>query len=357
MRIRADAAAVAVHKEKARQPVKRKALNMTTVKIEIDTETAYGKAPHSHLVDSAKKIGFISPISADAVVSDDQAITLYGWFLKGLNDNGANKEKKHKRAYGGLAAAVAECNSSPKKELIVTCGGSIAYEAAASNANTVPFVSLVGVAPTRPPALFRGGVSLDSFSANRERLSLLMNASPALPGNLTFARDKIGLFCNRNSAMHQLEWDNWNPLVGKPIGNNDQVIFGGNDAQGNNSSTVYDTNFAQATNKSLTALIISADPFFQDTKADLVKAANTWIEAGLQLKTPENRYVCYPALAYANTSEAAESQPKKNYATLFGPKLEDAYYLLGVVASAALKMADNETLPLIRIANTRKDVT
>jgi hypothetical protein len=325
---------------------------MATLKIEIDTDAASG--PHGNMVTGIKKIGFVSPISADTVVSDDQATSLYSWFLKGFNDkDGNDKEKKHKRKYDGLSAAIAECKN---KHLIVTSGGLISYKAAALSADAVPFVSLLGAEPSGPPAFFRGGITLDSLTANRDRLALLMNADPPLPGNLRFANDKVGLLCNKNSEMNQREMDNWNKLVGKQQGNTDQIILGGNDAQGKNSSSVYPANFAEATTKQMTALVVSADPFFQDTKIELVNAANKWIADGAALKAPVTRYVCYPALAYANTSETVENQPTKNSSTLFGPKLEDAYYLLGVVAAAALKM-DDGTLPFIHVPSMRKDVT
>ena len=328
---------------------------MATLKIEIDTDSSWSDLQRN-IATAAKKIGFVTPISADTVLSDDQTTPLFAWFKKGLNEPTAEHDKKHKRKYEGLAAAIQECNNTPKKDLIVTCGGSISYDAAKVATNNIPFVSLLGVAPDSPPTLFKGGVLLDSIAANRDRLTLLTQPN-SLPGGLQFLKSEVGLFCNKSSSMHQAEMDNWNMLVGKPQGNMSQIILGGNDGTGANSSSSYANDFTQATAKLLKALVVSADPFFGDTKTDLIVAANKWINDGTTLQPPQARYICYAGLGYANLSESPGNQPKKGSSTLFGPKLEDAYYLLGVVAGAALKIGAGDTLPLIRVANIRKDLT
>jgi hypothetical protein len=73
----------------------------------------------------------------------------------------------------------------------------------------------------------------------------------------------------------------------------------------------------------LKADVISADPFFQESKNELIKAANA---TGL--------YLCYPLLHYRNNGGA--HKPKGGKTTLFGPSLENAYKMLGQVASLAV---------------------
>ena len=87
-----------------------------------------------------------------------------------------------------LDAALAELNGGGAKPVaginwIITLGGRIAYDRtkAATNAGTngKPFVSLVGTDPyadaAPPPALFRGGVSLESYGHNQTRADYLIN--------------------------------------------------------------------------------------------------------------------------------------------------------------------------------------
>jgi hypothetical protein len=74
-------------------------------------------------------------------------------------------------------------------------------------------------------------------------------------------------------------------------------------------------------------MIISADPFFQDTKDKLIDAANTWIA-----QPGTNRYVCYPFEEYSE----ANVQPSANTASWYGPSLEAAYGQLGTSAQLAL---------------------
>jgi len=297
---------------------------MAKVTIEIDTgsdhEHGSSGKPHPMLPAAAanKKIGILSSISLDTVISDTN-LTLYDAYKNGLNDRNADHQKGDKKGYkGDLKTTIDGFNSD--RDLIVTFGGSITYKAAAAN-SAVNFVSLVGRKPDvfpNPPSLFRGGVSLDSFNANRDRLTLLMDGS--ITGGISFAKDKIGLFCNKNSDMNQAETDNWNKLVGKPQGDTSQIIFAGNNGGGDNDIAAYSNNFTDANNAGLKALVVSADPFFQDTKNDLISAANKWIDAGGAL------YICYPSLNYRNIFQPAQFQPRQGHCTLYGPKLEDAYF-------------------------------
>jgi hypothetical protein len=74
---------------------------------------------------------------------------------------------------------------------------------------------------------------------------------------------------------------------------------------------------------SVKAIVMSADPFFQDTMDELIDAANG-----------TGRYICYPLQAYENTG--GTHLPTHGKATLFGPSLVGAYKLLGQLASIVL---------------------
>src|SRR4029077_10668689 len=81
------------------------------------------------------------------------------------------------------------------------------------------------------------------------------------------------------------------------------------------------TDFANDNN--LRAMIVSADPVFQDNKDFLVDKANG-----------SNKYMCYPLQIYANTGGAHHPH---GHHTLHGPKLATAYYTLGIKAAEVIK--------------------
>jgi hypothetical protein len=142
--------------------------------------------------------------------------------------------------------------------------------------------------------------------------------------------------------MYQDEVDDWN----RQVGTTTQVFTGGIDGGGDNNAAAYASDFP-AIPATIKALVVSADPFFQDTKEALIVAANAWIAAAA---AGVNRFVCYPSLSYANVTG---TRPTSGYSILYGPDLVGAYYTLGQLAAAAIA---NAHLPILRAANVRQDL-
>jgi hypothetical protein len=200
--------------------------------------------------------------------------------------------------------------------LIVTAGGLIAFEAAKQYATISNFVSLVGAEPSGNIGNCYGGVTLKSFDANSARVDFLVEKKGR-------ARAAIGLFCNPNSPITQKEVQNWQTIPGV----NQTVAYGGNTG-GHNDSSHY-LGELNAADGGIATLIISADPFFQDTKEKLIKAANDWVAA----RPAGTRYICYPLADYENVNG---TPPTPNTASWYGPRLSEAYGLLGTCAAIAL---------------------
>jgi hypothetical protein len=190
--------------------------------------------------------------------------------------------------------------------LIVTVGGLIAYQAA-NRWSTKPFISLAGTIPPDPGDQFRGSVNLQMYTFNPKRISYL--------GGKGFEPDQIYLFYNPNSATARDETEAWTgatpPIEGTTPGDND--------------AGTYPAAFDRITGQKA-AVVISADPFFYDTKNKLIHAANRWVAAS------STRYVCYPLQNYKNGGSA----PTTGKATLYGPTLEQAYGYLGKLAAEVL---------------------
>lgn len=226
-------------------------------------------------------------------------------FKSGLNNPNVTIKTKFALSYNQakLKREIEQFNNNSAIGLIITLGGLVAYNVAAAFA-TKPFLSLVGAAPAPAPAKCLGGVTLQSYLSDPLRVTYLEGKG--------FSELQIGLFYNPNSVMANDEKARWTGAT--------PPIPGGVDASGENSSAVYPANFAGIPSN-ITALVVSADPFFQDTKDPLVAAANS-----------SGRYVCYPLQDFGDASPA----PTHQKATLYGPALADAYKLLGVLAGNAL---------------------
>jgi hypothetical protein len=227
-------------------------------------------------------------------------------FKRGLNNSNVFIDVEHALSYkrAKLKRIIDQFNADTRIGLIVTVGGLVAYEAAAALA-TKPFISLVGAAPASPAANCYGGVSLQSYKSNPERIRYL--------GTKGFSPNQIGLFYNPNSAMSQAEIREWTGAT--------PPVAGGVDANGDNDPSTYPADF-QKFAASITAVIISADPFFQETKDELVGNACN----------PSNKYICYPLQDFG----AASPPPTSGKHTLFGPALADPYKVLGERAGSVL---------------------
>jgi hypothetical protein len=262
---------------------------------------------------AAPKHGARAPIAQTVTVVSSISISdsFKTAFSSGLNSSGTAITPTYNDGLGygsGLKAAIASVHSG----LLVTLGGLISWDAAMSNAVT-PFISLIGGTPqinkdpfpTPSSSLFWGAVSLESYAGNATRL-LHLGKTPR-----GFKPNQICLLYNPNSYMQTIELQTWPNYNCQPAGI---------DPNGNNSSAFYPAAFQSIiANYGTPAVVVSADPFFQDTKDLLVAAGNA---SGL--------YVCYPSSDYLN----AATPPLG--ATVFGPGIETGITPLGTMGRQVL---------------------
>jgi hypothetical protein len=265
--------------------------------------------------------GALAAAQSIAIVSPISTANFQQGFVAGLNNpqialtwddhdpNGKVYGYGTKKNYKALSNAIASHDGLVG--LIVTTGGNIAFRAAVdARLKTTPFISLVGEVPARRPDNFYGGVALQSWLANDARISFLLGLGKG------YVASDIGLFCNRRSAMHGDETTLWH--------GSEYYLTGGG---GNNNASAF-TNEFNNVDDSIKALIISADPFFQDNKVALINAANAWVGA------KPGRSVCYPLANYKNVPGTTPVPAGTSY--WFGPDLAGAYQTLGAVAGLAL---------------------
>jgi hypothetical protein len=265
--------------------------------------------------------GALAAAQSIAIVSPISTANFQQGFVAGLNNpqialtwddhdpNGKVYGYGTKKNYKALSNAIASHDGLVG--LIVTTGGNIAFRAAVdARLKTTPFISLVGEVPARRPDNFYGGVALQSWLANDARISFLLGLGKG------YVASDIGLFCNRRSAMHGDETTLWH--------GSEYYLTGGG---GNNNASAF-TNEFNNVDDSIKALIISADPFFQDNKVALINAANAWVSA------KPGRSVCYPLANYKNVPGTTPVPAGTSY--WFGPDLAGAYQTLGAVAGLAL---------------------
>jgi len=272
-----------------------------------------------------KALAPITPTGIGVVSSIEFPRYLRKAFRKGVNDPDVRIKYKHVLGYddqlNSLTAAINRLNSDQDIGVIVTVGGLAAYEAArvyaGNHASPKPFLSLTGATPPSQPNSFLGGVSLESFATNKDRRTHLTSKGHSV-GN-------ICLLYNDNSGMKAGELGEWPNTATLPV-------FIGN-LQGKNDSSTYDKDFSTKIANTVTALVISADPFFQDTMDDLISAANKWVKNGA------SRYICYPMQEYQNADGDPGPEPGKS--TLLGPDLRLAYKRLGMQVANALATGSN----------------
>jgi hypothetical protein len=227
--------------------------------------------------------------------------------MKNAFQAGSGIEPKYKCnvGYKRLDDAVRAFDGDTGIGLIVTVGGLIAYKAANSD-STKPFVSLVGKFPTDGSAYYKGAVNLQMYTFNPDRIAHLNTKG--------FQTSQVYLFYNPNSATASDEkaaWTGGPTVEGTTAGNNDAGTY----------NHAFDSITAQTA-----AVVMSADPFFYDTKSKLIAAANQWVAAGTK------RYICYPLQNY----RTGPPSPTGGKATLYGPSLEQAYQYHGKMAKEVL---------------------
>jgi hypothetical protein len=314
---------------------------MAKIKIDIDSENAtheppiHPKGPRL----TAAKVGLLSSID---ISSDLQAAFTDGF---GSSNNG----KKLGLGYGSsaLRQGKKDLKNLDHCGVIATIGGDVVFKAIKDQNDNPPFVSVFGTMPDLTPDNIGncyGGVSLSSWQSNADRITYLT-------GKLQCNANEIGLYYNPNSAMSPLEVQNWD-MISPPVqGVPSSKAFSGAAAgpPPTNDPSRFAVDLAPAGGffpARVRVLVISADPFFQQSKQQLITAANTWISGD-----PNNRYVCYPLQDYQNITPGP--QPTANRSTLYGPDLTTVYRLLGFLAQVA---ADNNNAGFFTAANLIKDL-
>jgi hypothetical protein len=240
-------------------------------------------------------------------------------------------------ALADLQNAIQYFNTGPHNVgLIVTTGGLAAFNAANAYATAhpgcVPFLSLVGAVPAPLAAKCWGGVSLESYANNIKRVAYLVNSHGFAGKN-----QSITLYYNSNSAMHAAELQNWqNTVVPAYQEANPTPV----DAMmgGANNSSDYTTTAAELYPG---GVIVSADPYFNRTRNQLIGALNTFIAS-----SPQTNYVCYPLYDYDNNG--GSNQPTGGNASLLGPRLEEAVVLLGTLAALTINSGATLGLPFLK---------
>jgi len=299
---------------------------VTHIKIEIDTER--DGRPHVSATDvrpaALPNVAWISSIQPDPGLISSFTNSLNS--LAAANITGPFVSGYSNGTTGLVTTIKTNCGNA---DLIVTTGGNIAYQAVidAALSPAKNFISLLGAVPdATPPSHFLGGILLDSYNSNAERRLLLKDKN--LDGK------QILLYTNTKSSMHSAEKREW------------PTIFGQLDCTGNNDPTAYQTDFATIAamqQPTVMAVVISADPFFQSTKADLIVAANAWI--GGQAK-----YVCYPSHGFDITGPTPAAG-----SIIYGPKLDEAYSFLGRFAAAVLNQNIHKFIGYWPVKDKRKN--
>src|SRR5262249_8733654 len=202
---------------------------------------------------------------------------------------------------GPLAAAVMMFNSNAAVGLIVTVGGNKSAQSALQFASK-PFVSLIGGVTSGFPGTiagnFYGGVNLDTAARNDIRFNNLTGYHGLRP-------NEICLLSNPSGLIASIETTQW-----RQHSDRGRILSASNDVE-------IKQRFAEfQTDSVLRAMIVSADPFFQDHKDALIDEANK-----------SNKHVCYPLQVYANNG--GHHPPGHGRHTLHGPKLATAYFALG----------------------------
>jgi hypothetical protein len=276
------------------------AITMTKISLEFDSDHLQKEIAKGAKLFANKKIGILSSIALP-----DKLVAAF--------DAGYTTKHHKRKGNSTYTAATIQNNETDLIndgcEFIAAVGGSIVL-AAIFSTSQVYFVSLVGAMPKDIGTHCQGGVSLESWASNKDRIDLVKS-------KLSLANaDNIALYRNANSAMASDEAAAWTEQV-RPSA-----------AQIYNSSGNYNTDFNGAgaiIPAGVQGIVVSSDPTFQNNKNDLVTAINTWVGA------QANRYVVYPLQIYREVATG----PATTKSTLYGPDLYQAYYKLGQLARDA----------------------
>lgn len=223
-----------------------------------------------------------------------------------------------------LGTHVHNASSDNTVGMIVTLGGLITVTAAINptyNASK-PFISLIGGTPSEITLTvgannFYGAVSLESYAMNAARVAHLIKP----PRN--FLTSQITLLYNPLSIMSKQEIIDWGTICpgGLKL------------AKSDNDESTYGKAFSAITTA---AVVVSADPMFQNHRNALIKAANE-----------SYKYVCYPLFDYGN--KGGNHHPAPGNATLHGPNLGDAISTLGEMAAEVLNSGAPSEEGIVRV--------
>jgi len=311
---------------------------MAKIDIHIDTETT---ETHDHKLlrpMAQNKAGLLSTIT----ITDDQRAA----FQYGFGSNNHTKKDKLGYAPGDIRQGKKYLKNTDRCNVIAVTGGRAAFDAILGEADNPPFVCLIGETPDFSNlGNCAGGISLNTWQSNGAKLDYLT-------GKLSCARSQVGLYYNPNSGVSGHEVQYWNNVLNPPVGGVSSARpFSGAGGIGTATPTNNPAGFATDFNpagtlfQGLRAIIISADPFFQDNKDTLIDAVNKW------LIPDASRYVCYPLQEYQNQN--GSKQPTASRSTLYGPDLTTAYNVLGFLAKSAI---ENNTAGFFMASNVVKDL-
>jgi hypothetical protein len=284
---------------------------MAMVRLEVDTDfnDSHGSQKAAKPL-AAVKVGLLSSIKL--------APELLIAFERGL---GANADVQENATY--KKDKIKDKKDKLKvnrNEVIATVGGRVVLEALATEANTPPFVSLAASKPPGSLGSCRGGILLENYKRHVDRRAYVRGLS----GGGVHTDNTIHLLANPNSAMYADEKEHWaTEATHKPSyvgdGDNDerQIVCDFHGCSGKPAKTA-----------GATAVIVSDDAFFQANRYELISQANRWLDGDPQ------RHIVYPSKIYEKAEQDGSTiRPKAGQSTLFGPDLESAYQLLGVLAS------------------------
>ena len=283
---------------------------MTTVNLQLEVA---GISLVNPLVAARNKIGFLTSITPDPILKTAFLVGT-GLPLTSVvfdNDITQNYNKNN----------IKTKRNSQKQDCIViaTVGGAITSDAVSGDTDT-RYVSLVG-STVGIDANIKGGVSLDSYKLNQARKNYLKGLSG---GGTIYDNTNIFLYTNKNSQMHANEKTAWA---------SDATFIesaAGGDA-GANDPTAFPSDFAaRGPLDTAKAIIISDDPFFRSSRAELIQQVNAW------LSRDATRFVVYPSQMYGSpvlaSSTGGLQAPRPGQSILYGPDLIAAYQLLGTLA-------------------------
>jgi hypothetical protein len=287
---------------------------MTTINLQLDVTSISLVSPFTP---AKNKIGLLSSITPDPILKTSFLIGT-GFPLSNVVFDFGEAQNYNKNSI-----KTKRNNQKAVCAVIATVGGAITSDAVGGDTDQ-RYVSLVGSAVGISDVNIKGGVTLESYKLNKARKDYIKALSG---GGTDYNDNNIFLYTNQNSQMHEAEtaaWASAGTVVTSAAGT----------AGGTNVPANFATDFAAggplAPAVPAKGLIVSDDPFFRSSRAELIKQVNLWLDGD------PTRYVVYPSQIYGSPvltdSAGAVQPPKPGQSILYGPDLIAAYHLLGILA-------------------------